>query len=109
MAIRFHLDEHVDHEIATGLRTRGIDVTTATDAGLLRADDEDHIHFALREKRVIFTNDRDFLRLHSQGIEHAGIAYCAGGSRALKEIIRYLALMHDCLAEEEMEGQVEYL
>lgn len=39
MAIRLHLDEHVDHEIATGLRTRGIDVTTTTDAGLLGADD----------------------------------------------------------------------
>ncbi len=56
MAIRFHLDEHVDHEIATALRTRGIDVTTTTDAGLLQAADEDHIRFAERENRVIFTS-----------------------------------------------------
>lgn len=38
--MRFHLDEHVDHAIARGLRNRGIEVTTATDAGLLGASDE---------------------------------------------------------------------
>ena len=109
MAIRFHLDEHVDHDIATGLRNRGIDVTTTTDAGLVHAGDEDQIDFALREKRIVFTNDQDYLRLHSQGIEHAGIAYCARGSRSLGDIIRYLSLMHDCMTAEEMQGRVEYI
>ncbi len=109
MAIRFHLDEHIDHEIATGLRTRGIDVTTTTDAGLLQAADEDHVRFAERENRVIFTNDDDFLRLHGQGVKHAGVVVCARGSRSRKEIIRYLSLIHDCLTEEEMSGRVEYL
>jgi predicted nuclease of predicted toxin-antitoxin system len=109
MAIRFHLDEHIDREIATGLRTRGIDVTTSAEAGLLGTDDEAQLEFASREQRVLFTNDHDFLRLHSQGVEHAGIAYCARGSRSPKEIIRYLALIHDCLTQEEMAGQVEFL
>jgi predicted nuclease of predicted toxin-antitoxin system len=109
MAVRFHLDEHVDHEIAVALRTRGIDVTTTSDAGLLQAADEDHIDFALGQRRVIFTNDQDYLRLHSQGIAHAGIVYCARGSRSAKEIIRYLCLIHDCLTEEEMSGRIEYL
>jgi hypothetical protein len=48
--IRFHLDEHVDHAIARGLRNRGIDVTTATDANLLGASDEAHFEIASREK-----------------------------------------------------------
>ena len=109
MAIRFHLDQHIDHDIATGLGHRGIDVTTTTDAGLLNTEDQDHIEFALREQRVIFTNDQDFLRLHSQGIGHAGIAYCARGSRSLGDIIRFLSLMHDCMTAEEMQGQVEYI
>lgn len=59
--IRFHLDEHVDHAIAKGLRARGIDVTTTSDARLLGADDPAHIEFALRENRVVFTNDADSL------------------------------------------------
>ena len=35
--IRLHLDENVDHAVAHGLRLRGIDVTTSTDADLIGA------------------------------------------------------------------------
>jgi predicted nuclease of predicted toxin-antitoxin system len=108
MEIRFHLDEHIDHEVATGLRTRGIDVTTATDAGLLHSGDQDHLRYALDSQRIVFTNDQDFLRLHSQGVPHAGIVFCARGSRSTKEIIRHLALLHDCMTADEMHGRIEF-
>ena len=62
--------------VAQGLRRRGIDVTTTADAGLLGAGDPDHIAFAVANGRVIFSNDPDFLRLHDEGVEHPGIAYC---------------------------------
>ena len=45
--LAFHLDEHMDHAIAHGLRGRGIDVTTTTEAGLLGADDAGHIAFGV--------------------------------------------------------------
>ena len=109
MEIRFHLDEHVDHDIARGLRHRGIDVTTTTDAGLLEADDSQHIIFARRENRVIFTNDPDFLRQHQQGVEHAGIAYCARTAHSVGVIIRQLAFIHDCMTAEEMHARVEFI
>ena len=106
--MRFHLDEHVADAVATGLRRRGIDVTTTSDAGLLDAADEAHIAFALREGRVVFTQDRDFLRLHADGISHAGIVYAAQGSRTIGEIIRFLVLLHDSTEEADMVGRVEY-
>lgn len=109
MEIRFHLDEHIDHDIARGLRHRGIDVTTTTDAGLLQSRDIDHLTFALREGRVIFTNDPDFLRHHQRGVEHAGIVYCARGSYSASHVIRHLTLMHDCRTAEEMQSHVEFL
>ena len=40
MVIRYLLDENVPHAIAHGLRLRGIEVVTATDADLLSANDE---------------------------------------------------------------------
>jgi predicted nuclease of predicted toxin-antitoxin system len=86
--IRFHLDEHVDSAVADGLRRRGIDVTTTTDAGLRGADDTDHIAFARADGQVIFSHDDDYLRLHDQGMEHAGIGYCHQQSRSIGEIIR---------------------
>ena len=109
MAIRFHLDEHVDHDIARGLQSRGIDVTTATDANLLGGLDEDHLAFAEGQGRVVFTNDPDFLALHSQGVQHAGIAFCASGTRSIGHIVRYLCLMHDCMTSDEMRNRIEYL
>ena len=44
--IRFHLDEHVAHAVADGLRRLGIEVTTTTDAGLLGAVLGEHAHLA---------------------------------------------------------------
>jgi len=107
--MRFHLDELADHAIARGLRLRGIDVTTTTDAGLLGASDEAQLAYALREGRIVFTVDDDFLQLHADGAKHAGIAYCAPESRSVGEIVRYLCLMHDCMAVEEMRGRVEFV
>lgn len=109
LAMRFHLDEHVDFAVAHGLRLRGIDVTTTVDANLLSAPDELHIEFARRENRVIFTNDSDFLRMAGTGNEHCGMAYCARTSRSIGFIVRHLCLMHDCLGDDEMQGKVEYL
>ncbi|MCH7751417.1 MAG: DUF5615 family PIN-like protein [Planctomycetes bacterium] len=106
--IRFHLDENVDQAIAHGLRLRGLDVTTATDADLIAAADLEHITFALAENRVIFTQDQDFLRHHSAGDEHAGIVYSHQGVRSIGEIVRYLHFLSDCLEPQDMRGLLEF-
>lgn len=102
--MRFHLDEHVDQAVAHGLRIRGVDVTTAPEAGLLAADDEAHLEFARRENRVVVTHDADFLRLSTAGEHHLGIVYCAPNRRSVDDIVRYLCLMNDCLSESEVAG-----
>lgn len=107
--IRFHLDEHIATAVALGLRRRGIDVTTAADAGLSGAPDEEHVVFAVAQRRVIVTNDDDFLMLHSRGVGHAGIAYCHQGSRSARDLLRSLLLLHECFEAEEMENRIEFL
>jgi predicted nuclease of predicted toxin-antitoxin system len=107
--IRYHLDEHVAPAIADGLRRRGMDVTTSTDAGLLGAEDSAHLAFGRDHGRVIFTNDSDFLRLHDDGVEHCGIVYCHQQSRSVGEIIRGLELIWEVLEPEEMRNRVEFL
>ncbi len=42
---------------------------------MLSASDEEHIAFAKKEQRVLFTQDEDFLRLHSKGVEHCGLVF----------------------------------
>jgi predicted nuclease of predicted toxin-antitoxin system len=107
--IRFHLDEHCPHAIATGLRRHGIDVTTATDAGLLHAHDDQHVAFALADGRMIFTEDDDYLALNGRGIPHAGIAYCHQQTRTVGEIIDSLVLIWEIYEPEEVANRIEYL
>jgi hypothetical protein len=107
--LKFHLDEHVSPAIASGLRRRGIDVTATVEVGLQGADHSDHIAFALPVGRVIVTHDDDYLILHSQGVRHAGIAYCHQHARTIGEIIRTLVLLWQVLDPHEIENRVEYL
>jgi predicted nuclease of predicted toxin-antitoxin system len=109
MSIRFHLDEHISASIAAGLRRRNIDVTTAADAGLTGADDATHLAFAASAGRVMVTQDADYLRLHSDGVGHKGIAYCRQGTLAIEQILRNLVLIYDVLTPEEMTNRVEFL
>ena len=105
----FHLDKHVNPAIATALRRRGINVTTTAGAGLCGADDQDQITHAWRGRCVLVTHDDDFLRWHSRGVSHAGIAYCRQEARSLGQIIETLLLMHETLIPEEMIGQIQFL
>ena len=106
--IRFHLDEHVAHAVADGLRRRGADVTTTTDAGLVGASDPQQLAYALAEGRVFFTEDRDFLAL-AAGAEHAGIASCDQSTRTIGQIVRGLELIWEVYEPEEMRNRVEFI
>jgi len=55
------------------------------------------------------THDADFLRLHAQGAEHAGMCYCHPQARTLGQIIDALLLVYGCLTAEEMKQHVEFL
>jgi predicted nuclease of predicted toxin-antitoxin system len=107
--IRFHLDENVDPAIASGLRARGVDVTTTPDAGLLGKDDPDQLAYILREGRVLVTHDDDFLALASRGVEHPGICYCHQETHSVRQLIEMLFLLHECFASEELRNRVEFL
>ncbi len=107
--IRFHLDENVNHAIAVGLRRRGIDMTTTPEERLIGVSDATQLEFVLSQRRVIFTQDTDFLRINRVGINHFGIAYCPQGSKSIGEIILGLVLIWELLELEEMMNRVEYL
>ena len=107
--IRFHLDESCDPEIARGLRRHGIDVTTTNEVGLIGRTDEEQIAHALPLGRVIFTQDRDYLRLDAAGKPHSGIVYCHQQTRSLGAIIGALLLIWEVYEPDEIAGRVEYI
>jgi predicted nuclease of predicted toxin-antitoxin system len=107
--IRFHLDEHVAHAVADGLRRLGIDVTTSTDANLLGSTDAEQIAYAVAQGRVIFTEDDDFLVLANAGVPHHGLAYCHQNTRSVGQIIRTLELIWEVYEPAEMRNRVEFI
>ena len=107
--INFHLDENCAGAIAGGLRRRGIDVTTTPDAALMGVTDEQQAAHCLAARRILFTQDQDFLRLDAAGVEHAGIVFCAKDTKSIGEIIQRLVLIWEIYEPQEMAGRVEYL
>ena len=107
--IRFHLDENCHRAVAEGLRRRGFDVTTTPDVALLTATDAEHAAFCKSQGRVLFTQDRDFLRMHAADQQHPGVVYCEKDTRSIGAIIQGLVLIWEIMEPSEMAGRVEYL
>ncbi|PZO57648.1 MAG: hypothetical protein DCF15_06570 [Phormidesmis priestleyi] len=107
--IKFHMDENVGNAVTKGMRRRGVDVITTSEANMIGASDEEQLAFALSQNRVIFTQDDDFLRLHQATEHHAGIVYCYKGSRSTGEIIQALYLIWECISPDEIMAQVEFI
>ncbi len=106
--MRFHLDENIATAVAEGLHRRGIDVTTTAEANLIGATDASHLEFAIRNQRVIVTQDTDFLRTATTNRTHCGIVFLTRSNHSFGDIIRHLLLMNDSMSENEMHGSVEF-
>lgn len=75
MALSLLCDEHIPHPIIEGLRRRDIDIISVQEIDLSSTDDALIMQEAAKIKRVIYTFDADFLRLHQSGQEHLGVLY----------------------------------
>ncbi|MEL7141190.1 MAG: DUF5615 family PIN-like protein [Cyanobacteria bacterium J06643_4] len=107
--IKFHTDENVGNLIAKGLIRKGVDITTTPEVNLIGASDEDQLAFARSQNRVIFTQDKDFLRLNQRKEPHTGIVYCAKESCSIGEVVEALYLIWECMTPDEMIQHVEFI
>ena len=121
-AIKFYTDTHIAKAVAVQLRNRGIDVIRCEEVGLAKADDENHLEYAASERRVVITNDEDFLILHAEwsnkGKLHAGIMFCQAhlqGDGAIGVIVKACINYHSLIAqgvgtvEDDINNQIIYL
>ena len=108
MKIKFYTDEHISKAVVKGLVARGIDAVSCVEIGMRAASDTAHLEFAKKEGRVIVTYDNDFLKLHTLGHKHSGIAF-SKRPLSIGEMISSLLLIHDVLDSEDMINQIEFL
>jgi len=100
--------------LARALRSRGIDVLTATDAGLIRRPDESHLNFAAVQGRALYSfNVADFHEIHTQrlatGRSHAGIILAQQKRYLIGEQVRKLVRLMGVLTAEAMKNREEFL
>ena len=90
--LRAYADEHVAFPIVQALRARGMDVLTVQDHNREGTDDADLLAEALRDERVMLTNDTDFLalaaRYAARGTTFAPIFFWPQQRRRIGEIVR---------------------
>ena len=102
------MDEHFSNALADGLRRRGVDVITTTEAKNRGVTDVGQLEYAIKQDRVLVTKDDDFLSIHSSGREHKGIVHVRH-NRSLGEVIRGLLLIFEVLEKKEMLNHIEFI
>jgi predicted nuclease of predicted toxin-antitoxin system len=95
VSVALYMDVHVHRALTEGLRTRGVDVLTAQEDGTAEWEDPDLLERATAVNRVLFTNDRDFLRIVAErqqsGQPFVGVLYAPQAS-PLGRVLRDLEL-----------------
>lgn len=59
--------------------------------------------------RVVCTYDHDFLRLHAEGIPHAGIIIAQHFDTTVGDWVRSLEVICGAMTAEDMRNYIEYL
>ena len=79
MPVALYMDHHVPRAITNGLRLRDVDVLTALEDGTATLDDPALLDRAHELRRVLFTQDDDFLteaaRRQGAGVPFGGVVY----------------------------------
>ena len=115
MAICLYLDEDsMNHSLEAALRSQGVDVLTALQAGMIKASDEEQLEYAAAAGRAIYSfNVGDFYQLHGEflagGRSHRGIILSQQQQFSIGEQMRRLLNLIAALTADEMVNRVEFL
>jgi predicted nuclease of predicted toxin-antitoxin system len=115
VTIRLYFDEDsMQRSLVRALRARGVDVITASDAGMIEREDVEHLDYATEQGCVLCSfNAGDFYRLHTdyvaQGKSHAGIVLMHQQHYSVGEQMRRLLRLMASKSTDEMRCWVEFL
>jgi len=113
--ILLYLDEDaMDDDLVQALRFRGVDVLTATEAGMLHRNDDEQLYWATVNRRVLYSfNVKDFYQLHTRLLEqasvHAGIILAPQQRYSVGEQMRGIIKLISTKSAEDIQSQVEFL
>lgn len=113
MSVRLYFDVHVPIAIAEALRLRGVDVLRAQEDGSAEFEDPRLLDRATDLSRVLFTQDKGFLREANRRQERAeafyGLVYAHQLNVTIGECVNDLELIAKSSDLQEWIGRVEPL
>ena len=113
MAHALYMDHCVNGAIFSGLRRRGLDVITAQEDNYNRAPDPDVMDRALELKRVVFSQDEDFVfegeRRQREGIPFYGVIYADQNKVSIGRCIEDIQILAELEALENLVDNVKRL
>ena len=113
MPLAIYMDHHVPKAITNGLRLRGVDVLTAHEDGKDEASDPDLLDRSTELRRVLFTQDTDFLdeakRRQQEGIPFYGVIYGHQLQMSIGMCVRDLELISKGGEAEDVINQIQFL
>jgi hypothetical protein len=113
--IQIYVDEDAAHRaLVDALRSRGVPVLTASEAGLTGKPDEEQLAFAAERGCVLYSrNASDFHRLHTEwvsaGREHAGLILAPQQRFSVGEQLRRTLRIRSTARAESMRNRLEFL
>lgn len=113
--MQLYVDEDaMAHRLAQELRMRGIDVSTALEEGMIERDDIDHLEYASRKGRTLYSfNVGDYYQLHTEflthGKDHTGIILAQQQRYSIGEQLRRLLRIIAVRSAEDMQNRIEFL
>lgn len=88
---RFITDENIQTKVVDNLTTLGLDIFDIKQIGLQGISDHEILDLAVRENRVIITQDSDFgTDFFTSGVQATGIIYIRPGHVNSNEVIKIL-------------------
>ena len=110
MPLELYMDVQVPATVTEGLRSRDVNVLTSQEDETREVDDELILQRATELNRVLFTQDRDFLRLASQwqqtGQRFPGVLYAPQIGSSIGRLIEDLKLIATCCLVEDVANRV---
>lgn len=113
MSLPLYMDEHVKSAVTTGRRQRGIDVITVQEDGYVERDDAEILARATDLKRVLFTQDDDFLVIaHSWQMssrEFYGVVYGHQLELTIGIAVNHLQVVCEAVTPAEIHNTIVFL
>jgi|SRR5579859_1274375 len=114
--LALYIDEDITSELAPALRERGFEAQSAAEAGMLNADDETQLHYAVRHNMALVTcNAAHFITLAKSwadaGQTHAGIIVSSEqfSRRQFSQLLTLVLRLLNSISAQDMRECVLYL